>query len=183
MQTSHVPSATETPLPTLVLVMGVSGTGKSTLARKIADHYHFTFIDADDFHSEESKTRMSQGHALSEAMREPWINKLSQFLRSSKHAQRSCVLAFSGLRKTHRQTIFSAGFDNLIIYLHGDTALIEQRINQRANHFMPATLLASQIDAMEPPEITTNVFALDVSTDIDTLFNQSLSFIHSMNEK
>jgi len=89
----------------LVVVMGVSGCGKSTIAQAIAKQLNYEFVEADNFHSQENKDHMANGNALSDAMRKPWIGRLQTHLKQSANAGKSCVLSFSGLRRLHRAKI------------------------------------------------------------------------------
>src|SRR6188768_14337 len=85
----------------LIIVMGVSGSGKSSVATAIANHYQYCFLDADDFHSQENKRHMASGQPLTDEMRIPWVNSIKEYLQSANSEQKHCVLAFSGLRKQH----------------------------------------------------------------------------------
>src|SRR5690242_16540799 len=91
--------------PHAIVVMGVSGSGKTTVARALAAHYGDVFIDADDFHADDAKTQMAAGVPLSDAQRQPWVDALAHALRDQADQGRSTVLAFSGLRAAHRQRL------------------------------------------------------------------------------
>jgi gluconokinase len=133
------------------LVMGVSGCGKSTIARLLAEKLNWSFFDADDFHPEANIAKMKEGIPLTDADRQPWLERLSGLLRSEITAGRHPILACSALRQSYRNTLVSGlpGFP--IIYLKGDRDLIASRMQKRSDHYMPAALLDSQLATLEEP--------------------------------
>jgi len=135
--------------PLLVVVMGVSGCGKSTLAQAIANHLAIAFLDADSFHSEDAIKQMSQGIPLTDEQRAPWIARLCKHLRELALQNRSCVLAYSGLKQQHRQLIFGSYHRAVGVLLDADPVLIAQRLGNRGGHFMSPKLLSSQVASME----------------------------------
>jgi gluconokinase len=153
----------------LIIVMGVSGSGKSTIAKAIADHYHYCFLDADDFHSDENKNHMAKGLPLTDEMRTPWVNNIKNYLESAAKEQKHCVLAFSGLKRKHRDELRKAGLKTIFIFLSGDKELIQQRVNLRQNHFMNPGLVDSQFAALEDPTNETDVHAIAVNTTLDKI--------------
>lgn len=149
--------------PILIIVIGVSGSGKSTLAKNIANYFKLNFIEADDFHSDEAVELMSCGTALNDNIRDAWVDRLSTHLDRQAADQNSCCLAFSGLKEKHRQRIKRQGFNNYTIYLHGSSAEISERMEKRSEHFMPASLLQSQFDALELPAPEVNLLEVDIA--------------------
>lgn len=149
--------------PHAIVVMGVSGSGKTTVARALARNYDYAFVDADDFHTADAKTQMAAGVPLTDAQREPWVVALADALRRCARAGRSCVLAFSGLRAAHRQRLRESGVPMRFVFLHAPAAVIATRLAARADHFMPAQLLDSQCEALELPVAETDVVAVDAS--------------------
>ncbi|MFT4940472.1 MAG: gluconokinase [Paraglaciecola sp.] len=166
--------------PFLVVVMGVSGTGKSTLATEIAKHFDITFLDADSLHSETAIKQMSHGIPLSDKLRAPWIKRICSQLSQYESQNLSCVLAYSGLRQQHRELIFNSYRKTLGILLSADKALIAQRLQARRNHFMSAQLLSSQIAAMEPfsKEMSQLTLNANLADNVGSLLLQSVSFIN-----
>lgn len=138
--------------PVLVICMGVSGSGKSTIAADLAQEFDLEFIEADDYHSDENKARMKAGIPLTDEMREPWIDTLCLLLKARCRNGINCTLAYSGLRRAHRQRFRELGFRTILLHLGGDRNLIAERMAQRASHYMPASLLDSQFAAMEPAD-------------------------------
>ena len=155
--------------PALLVLMGVSGSGKSTLGHNLAGKLGWQFLDADDLHPTENVQHMASGQALTDAMREPWMQALEEELRHFCRRERDCVLAFSGLRRRHRQRLRSLGFRYLFIHLSGPDGLIAERLAGRQGHFMPPGLRASQLQALEEPEPGENVVTLDIVHGLDDL--------------
>ena len=148
--------------PRAIVVMGVAGSGKSTVARALASHYGHVFLDADDFHSAEAKARMAAGAPLTDAQREPWVDALASELRRVVDEGHSCVLAFSGLRAAHRQRLRGSGVPLRFVFLHASPPVIAARLASRTGHFMPPLLLESQLEALQSPVGEPDVIAVDV---------------------
>jgi gluconokinase len=153
--------------PKLVIVMGVSGCGKSTVGKQLAKLINYEFIEADDFHSVAAKQQMANGIPLTDAMRDPWLRRLTQYLCQGTLAD--SVLAYSGLRHQHRQLFRELGFTTLFIHLTTDLDTISQRMSLRAGHFMPESMLASQFNSMQLPEYEADIINLDVSADLQPI--------------
>ncbi|MBL8309485.1 MAG: gluconokinase [Burkholderiales bacterium] len=131
--------------------MGVSGSGKSTLGRALADALHGTFLDADDFHPPENVEKMRCGVALNDSDRAPWLNRLNGELRARQTAGECAVLACSALKARYRDTL-AAGLPAVDwVFLDGDAEVIAARLRERRDHYMPPSLLQSQLDALERP--------------------------------
>ncbi len=149
--------------PYLIISMGVSGSGKSTLAKRLAEQFDLPFLEADDFHSAENKAHMAAGKPLTDAMREPWITQLCDTIKTNAN---SCVLAYSGLRRAHRQRFRELGFKTLFLHLHGEKSVIAERMQARSNHFMPSSLLDSQFAALEPTDTEPDIILVDLAAPI-----------------
>lgn len=162
----------------LVVVMGVSGTGKTTLGNKIANTFDMTFLDADSLHSHAAIQQMSQGIALTDEQRLPWIQRICSQLVQFETQDKNCLLAYSGLKQQHRQLIFSTYQNTLGILLNADQAIIEQRLQARTNHFMSPQLLSSQIAAMEPFGDEITMLNLNLNESLESHLLQSVSFIN-----
>ena len=152
--------------PVLLVVMGVSGTGKSTVASYLADEFSFRYIEADDFHSDENRQLMAAGVALNGDQRTPWMNRVCRELDALCRERENCVLAYSGLRKAHRQRIRSLGFDTRFLYLQADKSIIFTRMESRKGHFMPPGMLASQLQDMQDPRDEGDVTGVDVGESL-----------------
>lgn len=161
----------------LLVIMGVSGSGKTSVATALAQHYGYRYLDADDFHSESSRARMAGGLPLTDAMRAPWVAALQTRLRSEAEQNCDCTLAFSGLKHTHRDKIRAAGLKTLFIFLAGDKLIIGDRLQKRTNHFMAPGLLNSQFESLEDPSRENDVITIDISRPLDEVVTQAITAI------
>ncbi|MCY7274047.1 MAG: gluconokinase [Phormidesmis sp. CAN_BIN44] len=135
----------------IILVMGVSGSGKTTVGKVLADSLDWEFRDADDFHSLRNVEKMRHGVPLTEADRIPWLHNLQTALKCWLHENRNVVLACSALKNSYRQSLLIDRDRIKLVYLKGSYSLIQKRLQERINHYMPAQLLESQFDALEEP--------------------------------
>ncbi|WP_428388423.1 gluconokinase [Mucisphaera sp.] len=157
---------------TVYIVMGVSGCGKSTIGARLAKDLALPFHDADDFHPQTNRDKMAAGQPLTDQDRQPWLETLAQHIADC--ASRSgAVLACSSLKRAYRQTLRQHSNKTIFIFLTGDRDLIHQRMTQRADHYMPPTLLDSQLATLEPPADSTDTedpaIHLDITPDTDTI--------------
>ena len=134
----------------IIVVMGITGSGKSTIGKLLAKHLSLPFIEADDFHSKENILKMSHGISLTDEDRYPWLQSLSRELQL--HQKEGAVLACSALKEDYRK-ILQSGLQEKItwIYLEGSEDTIRKRLKNRKGHFMPEELLKSQIATLEKP--------------------------------
>ena len=137
-------------MPCLV-VMGVSGSGKSTVGRQIAKRLDLDFLEGDDFHPPENVARMAAGIALNDSDRVGWLNVLAGRLRDALAQERGLVLSCSALKRAYRDVLRRAAPDLQLVYLEGPFELLADRMAARPGHYMPASLLQSQYAALEPP--------------------------------
>ena len=136
---------------TIILVIGVSGSGKSTVAKELAERLHFEFLEGDDLHSESEIAKMHSGHPLTDADRWPWLDRIREELMEHVGAHRPVVVACSGLRKAYREHLIGGLPHTRLVYLNGSKRVIAARMHERKNHFMPASLLDSQFATLEQP--------------------------------
>jgi carbohydrate kinase (thermoresistant glucokinase family) len=146
-----------------VLVMGVSGVGKSTVGRLLAEALQARFIEADDFHTQSNFERMAAGIPLDDESRGPWLKTIAAEMSRSVMANEPVVLACSALKSGYRSQILGGCPNSRIICLRADEALLRQRLQARKNHFMPATLLQSQLETLELP---TDALLIDLDPDM-----------------
>ena len=137
----------------IVVVMGVSGSGKSTVGALLAERLGVEFLDADEFHPQENVAKMAAGVPLTDADRRPWLERLNAELRKRK----SVVLACSALKESYRRAL-AQDVECRFVHLRGPIELIRARLDTRRHRYMPASLLESQFAALEPP-----ADAIDVS--------------------
>ncbi|PPU43277.1 gluconokinase [Xanthomonas arboricola] len=161
--------------PLAIVVMGVSGSGKTTIAQALAAHYGYRFLDADDYHSVAARAQMAAGQPLTDAMRLPWVELLAATLRDCVQAGESVVLAFSGLRGTHRQLLRRSGIPIRFVFLHAAPHVIAARLSARAGHFMPASLLDSQLQTLELPLDEADVVSVDVDATVPEVVQDAIA--------
>jgi carbohydrate kinase (thermoresistant glucokinase family) len=142
---------TQSALPSVLVVMGVSGSGKSTIGSQLALQLHWDFEDGDWFHPARNIDKMHAGIALTDEDRAPWLIAIADFIDTARCAGTHAVVACSALKRRYRAVIIGKRPDVRLIYLKGDRELIGRRIAARHEHFMPASLLQSQFDALEEP--------------------------------
>ena len=154
----------------IVVVMGVSGVGKTTIGRRLAERLGWPFIDADDHHPAANVAKMAAGTPLEDEDRWPWLDKLNSLLRVEENA----VVACSALKESYRRRLLAGIADARIAFLHGSKALIASRMAARRHRYMPALLLDSQFAALEPPA---DAIAIDVASDPESCVNAILGAI------
>lgn len=135
----------------IILVMGVSGSGKTTIGKMLADSLGWTFSDADAFHSPMNVEKMRQGIPLSEADRTPWLQDLQSAIKHWLQENKNVVLACSALKDSYRQFLVVDSERIKLVYLKGPYQLIQQRLQERQNHYMSDKLLTSQFNTLEEP--------------------------------
>lgn len=143
----------------IVVVMGVSGAGKSTIGAALALELGWRFIDADDHHPPANVAKMAAGVPLTDSDRAPWLDALNLLLRNEKHA----VVACSALKQSYRDRLTAGVPGAVFVYLRGEFELINGRLAGRRHRYMPASLLKSQFETLEPPEKS---IAVDVDADV-----------------
>ena len=135
-----------------IVIMGVSGCGKTTVGRALAERLRATFLDADDFHPAANVEKMRAGTPLNDEDRTPWLATLNRELRERSQHDEPIVLACSALKLRYREAIGAELPQLDWIFLDGSFEVIAERMRARANHYMPESLLRSQFEALERPE-------------------------------
>ena len=138
-------------LPAILLVMGVSGSGKTTVAALLAGRLGWEYVDADDFHPLANVAKMHGGTPLTDEDRWPWLQSMAAWIDATRATGRHGVLACSALRRSYRNILAGDRPDVRLVYLHGDKPLIASRQSVRHNHFMPPGLIDSQFATLEAP--------------------------------
>ncbi len=160
-----------------LVFMGVSGSGKTTAAHAVNEHLGWPFAEGDDFHSEENVAKMAAGHPLTDADRMPWLGRLAAWAREHDRAGRSTLMSCSALRRTYRDVLRTGGEHTCFVHLVGDKGLLLERMAGR-EHFMPPTLLESQLDTLEPLGEGENGFTVDVSRTPRQIADEVLARLH-----
>src|SRR4051794_17184853 len=155
--------------PCALIVMGVSGSGKSTIAGRLAERLKWRCEDGDRFHPRSNVEKMSAGHPLTDDDRRPWLqaiaNEIDRISRDGEHA----VIACSALKRAYRSILVHGRDDIRIVYLKGTPELIGKRLSQRKGHFMPPSLLESQFDTLEPPGESEDAIVVDIAPAVETI--------------
>lgn len=137
--------------PSVLMVMGVSGSGKTTVGEALAAKLTWPYRDADDFHPPANKAKMAAGHPLTDEDRRPWLDAIAAWIDEHRRTGTHGVVTCSALRRVYRDRIVGGRSDVRIVYLSGSEAMIAERMADRKGHFMPASLLHSQFETLEPP--------------------------------
>lgn len=158
-----------------IIVMGVSGVGKTTLAQALADRLGGCYIEADDFHPPENISAMAKSIALTDAMRQPWLEALSEAMYQARTTQPETpvVMACSALKRRYRDILRTQNSDAVVVYLAADPALIRARMAARQDHFMPTSLLDSQLETLERPSSEEACVTVDASLPPDETVAQA----------
>ena len=156
-----------------IVVMGVSGSGKSTVGAALAQRLRVPFADADDFHPEANVAKMSAGHALNDEDRYPWLDAIGDWL--AEHCGAGGVMSCSALKRKYRDQLRKHCPQVRFLHLSGSPQVIGRRQASRPGHFMPASLLASQFDTLEPLEADEHGVVVDVDQDIDAVVENYLT--------
>ncbi|KAE8633177.1 hypothetical protein XENTR_v10001808 [Xenopus tropicalis] len=171
----------------IIVIMGVSGSGKTVVGSQLAKKLGWNFYDADDYHPLENKEKMSQGTPLNDQDRHPWLCELHEIMMREKALGQHVVLACSALKRAYRSTLLTGSTphwpenyqenddlssDTLFVHLHGSLEILSRRLLERKGHFMPRTLLDSQIDTLEPPSAPERFIAIDVDKDISVIVSE-----------
>lgn len=146
-----VPPMAHAALPSVLIVMGVSGSGKSTVAALLAGRLGWEYGDADDFHSPANVRKMHGGSPLTDADRQPWLHAMAAWVDATRSVGRHGVLACSALKREYRAVLVGGRTDVRLVYLQGNRGLIGERQAARHNHFMPPSLIDSQFETLEEP--------------------------------
>lgn len=136
--------------PVQLVLMGVCGSGKTTVAEILADRLGLTVAEADDFHPQANIDKMASGHPLNDDDRWPWLATITEWMNERAAAGKSGIVTCSALKRSYRDVLRSAGAPVIFVHLDGERELIAARLNARTGHFMPPGLLDSQIDILEP---------------------------------
>jgi len=148
------------------IVMGVSGSGKTSVGKSLAEHLGWDFYDADDFHPPANIEKMSNGMPLDDSDRVPWLATLHDLISSSLIRDMPGVLACSALKESYRKRLLEGNAGVQIVYLKGTYELIWSRMTRRKNHYMKAEMLKSQFDALEEP---VDGLTVDISLSVEEI--------------
>jgi gluconokinase len=160
----------------VILLMGVSGSGKTTVGKQLAESLGWRFYEGDQFHSPENIAKMSAGIPLTDEDRLPWLNTIHNLIQTQLQNGQPAVIACSALKKSYRELLLKGNPGLRIVYLKGDEELIRQRMEKRGSHFMKAAMLSSQFRSLEEPE---GVLTVDISQDPSKIVNTIERELHT----
>ena len=150
----------------ILVLMGVSGAGKTTVGKLLAGSLHWPFYDADDLHPASNVEKMTRGEPLTDADRMPWLAAVCELIRSTDRSGENAVIACSALRAVYRAMLAAAGDDVRFVFLDAPREIVAARIERRHGHFMPVSQVANQFDTLEPPQDALRVDACQPPSDI-----------------
>ncbi|WP_417444328.1 gluconokinase [Joostella sp.] len=150
-----------------IIIMGVSGSGKTTIGKLLSKGINISFFDGDDFHPASNIKKMSAGIPLNDDDRLGWLQKINEFCIQKIKSDTSCIIACSALKSSYRKVLRNDLHENIeFVYLLGDFKLIEERLANRTDHFLPISLLKSQFDTLQPPKEAITVDIGDTPEEI-----------------
>lgn len=155
------------------IIMGVAGSGKTTIATKLAERLGLPFKDADSFHPPENVAKMSRGEPLSDDNRQPWLEAIVNYIDTHENVVVTC----SALKRKYRDTLRQAKPHGKIIFLTGSEELIYARMSARKDHFMPLSLLKSQLATLEIPTSDENILSISIEGSEDEILDKIIAFL------
>jgi gluconokinase len=160
--------------------MGVCGSGKSTVGAALAEQLGATFLEGDAFHPPANVTRMAAGVALTDSDREGWLQALSQRLVAAQREGHGVVLSCSALKRSYRDALRAQTPQLSLVYLSGARALLAERMAGRSGHYMPPSLLDSQLATLEPPQADERALTLDIANAPAHLVQTALAWLRGV---
>jgi gluconokinase len=160
--------------PCALVVMGVSGSGKSTVGEALARRLGWRFEDGDKFHPASNVAKMHAGIPLTDDDRWPWLKAIADEIDRGCESGSPAVVACSALKRAYREILVHGRCDVRIVYLRGDQPLIARRLALRKGHFMPPGLLTSQFQTLEPPGDDESVVAVSIDAPVDTIVDDAV---------
>ena len=161
----------------IVVVMGVCGSGKTSVGRLIAERMDWTFVEGDDLHPEANLRKMAAGTPLTDEDRRPWLDRIAGEMRRAGREGRPMVVACSALRRIYRDRLRACGADVRFVHLIGAPALLRARMARREGHFMPPGLLDSQLATLEPAGPGEVIHELRIAEDVETLARTAIRWL------
>ncbi len=158
----------------ILIVMGVSGSGKTTIAAPLAARLGWTFMEGDDLHPPANVAKMHAGRPLDDEDRWPWLDAIAAWIDARQAAGEPGVVTCSALKRAYRDRLIGARRGVRFVFLHADRALLADRLAHRTGHFMPPSLLDSQIETLEPPTPDEHALSVDLGPPPDEVIETIL---------
>ena len=170
----------ESTQPIAVIVMGVQGSGKSTVGPLLSQELLVPFIDGDDLHPDSNRVKMASGTPLNDDDRRPWLTVIGQRIAAETAQGQGVVIACSALKRSYRDLIRSEAPETIFLYLAGGRSLVHERVTARSTHFMPPALLASQFETLEVPDPDETHVTVDISLSIEEVVSMSAAGLRAV---
>ncbi|HEY3338734.1 MAG TPA: gluconokinase [Propionicimonas sp.] len=164
-------------MSTHVVVMGVSGTGKSTVAKALQERLGWPFAEGDDLHPAANVAKMAAGIPLEDADRWPWLDAIAAWTSAQDAEGHSTIVTCSALHRAYRDRLRDAAAGTVFVHLVGSPELLAERMDGRKGHFMPSSLLASQLETLEPLDADEPGVVVDVAGTVEAMVGQALEFL------
>ena len=167
--------------PHAIVAMGVSGCGKSSVGEKLADALHLAFVEGDALHPAANVEKMSKGIPLTDEDRMPWLDRIGEDMKASLEKSEGIIVSCSALKRIYRDRLRAAAGGNLFfVYLEGSRALLMKRMGERKGHFMPVSLLDSQLATLEVPTGEPGVVTVDIDDTIEGIAATALKSLAAL---
>ncbi|MGO6671952.1 gluconokinase [Rhizobium leguminosarum] len=167
--------------PHAIIVMGVSGCGKSSVGEKLAEALHLAFVEGDALHPSANVEKMSKGIPLTDEDRMPWLDRIGEDIKASLEKGEGIIVSCSALKRLYRDRLRAAAGGNLFfVYLEGSRALLMKRMGERKGHFMPVSLLDSQLATLQVPTGEPGVVTVDIDDTVDGIAATALKSLAAL---
>ena len=163
--------------PQVLIAMGVSGVGKSTIAEALNEHLHWPFREGDELHPPANIQKMHAGIPLDDTDREPWLRAVAAWIRARRAADAPGILTCSALKRAYRDKLVDGDAHVRLLYLKADREVLRERLESREGHFMPASLLESQLATLEEPTPDEHPYVVLVHGDVGEIVSECLEVL------
>jgi gluconokinase len=166
----------------ILIIMGVSGSGKSTVGTALAKTLGWQFTEGDDFHSPENVAKMRSGEPLDDADRMPWLASIAAWMDARRQAGESAIVTCSALKRRYRDLLAAGRPDVLFVYLKDTMEVVSQHLAARVGHFMPASLLPTQFEILEEPTVDEHFITVEASRPVLAIVAKIEAYMESENQ-
>jgi carbohydrate kinase (thermoresistant glucokinase family) len=162
----------------IVVVMGVAGCGKTSVGERLAERLGWAMLEGDAFHPQANKDKMAGGTPLTDEDRWPWLDEIAREMRRHDGNGESAIVTCSALKRSYRDRLRRGAADVRFVHLTGSRDVHEERIRTRTGHFMPASMLDSQLATLEPPGAQEAAIAVDIDQPLEAIADQVLDWLN-----